>query len=93
MFEFASSRSHLAEVHDFLSLPSASMLPHYQQTMHLDGEEGSYYLLMQQERIVVIDLSCYLIDFKGQHALPLARIKRIMKANRNVKVGKCIHVF
>ena len=55
--------------------------------------ENSFFIFIFFPRIVVIDLSCYLIDFKGQHALPLARIKRIMKANRNVKVGKCIHVF
>ena len=55
--------------------------------------ENSLFIYFIFPRIVVIDLSCYLIDFKGQHALPLARIKRIMKANRNVKVGKCIHVF
>ncbi|KAL6324849.1 hypothetical protein AAG906_018376 [Vitis piasezkii] len=87
MFEFASSRSPLAEVHDFLSLPPA---PCYLIT---NRQCICYYLLMQQERLSLVQFWNQkmleipsISDFKGQHALPLARIKRIMKANRNVKM-------
>lgn len=44
-FEFVSSRSHLAEVHEFMFFTPVQMLPHYQNTMHLVMEPSPSHLL------------------------------------------------
>ncbi|KAL6978124.1 hypothetical protein U1Q18_045889, partial [Sarracenia purpurea var. burkii] len=87
--EFSSSSSRQGQMHNFMPMPALGLADHNRQ----DGGEGKHSPFMQSlkcnidlfwsQRMVEIQNTQ---DFKGQHQLPLSRIKKIMKSDEEVKM-------
>ncbi|KAA8530602.1 hypothetical protein F0562_005311 [Nyssa sinensis] len=87
--EFSSSSAPPAQIHNFMPMPAAYMLPHN----HQDGEavRRSHFIdLLKQNIELFWSQQMFEIhntsDFRSQHRLPLARIKKIMKSDEQVKM-------
>ncbi|GMI73440.1 hypothetical protein HRI_001013300 [Hibiscus trionum] len=82
------------QFHNFLPMPmpmTSFMLP-FHQPSHENGEEVKQLRLLAQKRHLELFWYQQMMDihnisaFKSQHQLPLARIKRIMKSDKDVKM-------
>ncbi|XP_057489468.1 nuclear transcription factor Y subunit C-4-like [Actinidia eriantha] len=90
--EFSASSTPQGQVHNFMPMPAFG-LAHNHQPSHEDGEEPRYSHFMQlQKQMIDIFWSQRMIEihniqeFKSQQQLPLARIKKIMKSDEQVKM-------
>ncbi|KAF8390079.1 hypothetical protein HHK36_024600 [Tetracentron sinense] len=88
--QFSSSSPPLFEAHNFMNMPPR-ILPRYQQPSHEVGGESinSPFMQLQRQNLQLFwhqqMLEIYQLSEIKQHHLPLARIKRIMKLDEDVK--------
>ncbi|XP_058082638.1 nuclear transcription factor Y subunit C-2-like [Magnolia sinica] len=77
--QYSSSSNPLSHVHSFMHVPP-TMFPRQRQSSH-EVKRQQLQLFWQQQMLEVDQIT----EFK-QHQLPLARIKRIMKSDEDVKM-------
>ncbi|XP_022759953.1 nuclear transcription factor Y subunit C-1-like [Durio zibethinus] len=88
--EFTPSATSSPQIHNFMPMTSF-MLPFHQPSKE-DGEEVKHSLLLLQKRNLELFWYQQMMEihnisvFKSHHQLPLARIKRIMKSDKDVKM-------
>ncbi|TYG40042.1 hypothetical protein ES288_D12G061800v1 [Gossypium darwinii] len=88
--EFTPSATSSPQIHNFMPITSF-MLP-FHQPSNEDGEEVKQSHLLVQKRSLELFWYQQMLEihnisaFKSYHQLPLARIKRIMKSNKDVKM-------
>ncbi|KAK9271503.1 hypothetical protein L1049_001862 [Liquidambar formosana] len=91
--EFTPSSTPQAQLHNFMPMPPLPLPPNYYQTIFEDsGVARECRLLQLQRHNLEIFWNQQLLEihsiseFKNQYQLPLARIKRIMKTDGEVKM-------